>query len=294
MGIAPGSVERLLRALQRKNEWEAYGVAIATISAGIWPRERLFLAGLVESDLCQRCGNGTDEDVVEDLLHRYWDCPANEHIDHPDVQDTQYMMHGTDGALKTGEEWPLFWCRGLCPRGIYPLPPAHEESFTLLEKTFRKRYDCFGHLLRSYIFTDGSGGSTGSDRRRRRCGWSVVQVDVVREPLVVHVLAPPLLLRRRGGVGPPPARRRDERLDERREQTLGRRREDLRGGRESVQGLDAVEAERREARRLGQVDGPEEDLADGEDQLAEARVGRVGPARAGPEPRRVQEPPAQH
>ena len=104
MGIAPGAVERLLRALQRKNEWEAYGMAIATISAGIWPRERLFLAGLVESDLCQRCGNGTDEDVVEDLLHRYWDCPANEHIDHPDVQDTQYMMHGTDGALNTGEE----------------------------------------------------------------------------------------------------------------------------------------------------------------------------------------------
>ena len=49
MVIAPGSVERLLRALQRKNEWEAYGMAIASISAGIWPREMLFLAGLVES-----------------------------------------------------------------------------------------------------------------------------------------------------------------------------------------------------------------------------------------------------
>ena len=45
MGIAPGSVERLLRTYQRKNEWESYGMAIATISAGIWPRERLFLAG---------------------------------------------------------------------------------------------------------------------------------------------------------------------------------------------------------------------------------------------------------
>ena len=46
MGIAPGSVERLLRALQRKNEWEAYGMAIATMSAGIWPRGFFSLASL--------------------------------------------------------------------------------------------------------------------------------------------------------------------------------------------------------------------------------------------------------
>ena len=37
--------------------------------------------------------------------------------------------------------------------------------------------DCFGSPLCAHVFTDGSGGSTGSDRRRRRCGWSVVQVD---------------------------------------------------------------------------------------------------------------------
>jgi len=75
-------------------------MTIATISAGIWPRERLFLAGLVDSPLCQRCGEGTEEDVEEDLVHRYWDCPANEHIDHPDVKDTQHMAHGGQGALK--------------------------------------------------------------------------------------------------------------------------------------------------------------------------------------------------
>ena len=121
-GIAPGTVERLLRAQQPKNDWEAYGMNIATISAGIWPRERLFLAGLVDSLLCQRCGEGTDDDVEEDLVHRYWDCHANEHIDHPDVKDTQHMAHGDHGALKQGEAFLLFWSRGLCPRAIYPLP----------------------------------------------------------------------------------------------------------------------------------------------------------------------------
>jgi len=62
-------------------------------------------------------------------------------------------------------------------RAIYLLPAPPEEAFTSLEKAFPEKFDCFGQRLRSYIFTDGSGGSTGSDRRRRRCGWSVVQID---------------------------------------------------------------------------------------------------------------------
>ena len=161
-------------------------MAIATISAGIWPRERLFLAGLTDSDICQRCGTGTEEDVVEDLIHRYWDCPANEHIDHQDVKKTQYMAYGEVGAIATGEEWPVLWCRGLCPRAIHPLPPPPEESLTYLELPFpSNRMDCFGSPLCAHVFTDVSGGSTGSDRRRRRCGWSVVQVDAEGKALGV-------------------------------------------------------------------------------------------------------------
>ena len=34
-GIVPGTVERFLRVQQRKSQWEAYGMTIATISAGI-------------------------------------------------------------------------------------------------------------------------------------------------------------------------------------------------------------------------------------------------------------------
>ena len=144
MGIAPCSVERLLRTHQRKNEWESYGMAIATFSAGIWPRERFVLAGLTDSNICQRCCTGTEEDVVEDLIHRYWECPADERIDHQDVKKTQYMAHGEVGAIATGEDWPVLWRRGLCPRAIHPLPPPPEESLTYLEKPFPKeRMDCF-------------------------------------------------------------------------------------------------------------------------------------------------------
>ena len=88
------------------------------------------------------------------------------------------MAHGEVGAIATGEDWSVLWCRGLCPRAIHPLPPPPEESLTNLEFPFpTNRKDCFGSPLCAHIFTDGSGGSTGSDRRRRRCGWSVVQVD---------------------------------------------------------------------------------------------------------------------
>ena len=87
-----------MRVQQRKNEWEAYGMTIATISAGIWPRERLFPVGLFDSPLCQRCGEGADDDVEEDLARRYWDCPANEHIDHPDVKAAEHMGPGSPQA----------------------------------------------------------------------------------------------------------------------------------------------------------------------------------------------------
>jgi len=43
MGIAPGSVERLLRALQRKKEWEAYGMAYGPhCCKGSWPKLLVF------------------------------------------------------------------------------------------------------------------------------------------------------------------------------------------------------------------------------------------------------------
>ena len=81
-------------------------------------------------------------------------------------------------ALLLAKSGQCFGEGGLCPRAIHPLPPPPEESLTDLELPFpSNRMDCFGSRLCAHVFTDGSGGSTGSDRRRRRCGWSVVQVD---------------------------------------------------------------------------------------------------------------------
>ena len=101
---------------------------------------------------------------MEDLIHRYWGCLANEHIDHQDVKQTQHIANGEVGAIATGENWPVLWCRGLCPRAIHLLPPPPEESLTYLELPFpSNRMDCFGSLLCAHVFTDGSGGSTGPD-----------------------------------------------------------------------------------------------------------------------------------
>ena len=42
------------------------------LAAGQWTKGKLFIANLVESPACERCGGD-----FEDLQHRLWDCPAN-------------------------------------------------------------------------------------------------------------------------------------------------------------------------------------------------------------------------
>ena len=78
----------------------------STCSGAIWPRYRLFMEGMVDDPICPRCEHISPQ--VETEYHRYWACPDNCTMDHPDVVSSQYLipraqklsekLHYIDGA----------------------------------------------------------------------------------------------------------------------------------------------------------------------------------------------------
>ena len=83
-------------------------------------------------------------------------------------------------------------------------------------------------------------------------------------------------------------------LVQRREEGLRRGHEALRRRGDVVEAADAVQPEGRLRRRRRELERPEERLAEGEGQLAQALGRRVAADAARPEPRAVQELPGQH
>ena len=71
-------------------------------------------------------------------------------------------------AREKAHSCPIFWFRGLPPRGWYPELPVADDPFV----------EDFGSLdiKGGHVFTDGSGGAETKDNRLRRCGFGVAWI----------------------------------------------------------------------------------------------------------------------
>ena len=97
-------------------------MAIVTVANGIWTRDRLFDAGMVDDDTCPRCNL-----TRETPYHRYWECPGNCLI------ENQFPLTSSDKyfATSTASKSSAQLTRGIVPRTSYPKippPPYHGEG----------------------------------------------------------------------------------------------------------------------------------------------------------------------
>ena len=75
---------RKLRALKQDSQYNFKCALESIISASTWPGERVQLVNPSFDPVCPRCGYHT-----ESAFHCFWDCPANDTIDHEYVKETQ-------------------------------------------------------------------------------------------------------------------------------------------------------------------------------------------------------------
>ena len=100
--------------------------------------------------------------VMTQMFHRIYDCPCI---------PASFELHKTDRivdeARTKAHSCPIFWFRGLPPRGWYPELPVAEDPFV----------EDFGsvHIMGGHVFTDGSGGAETKDPLRR-CGYGVAWI----------------------------------------------------------------------------------------------------------------------
>ena len=154
----------LLKSLAKRELWQDRGVAVCTVANGIWVRERLFNAGMVEDDMCPRCMLAT-----ETPFHRYWMCPANALVENTIAIRTSEHFYATSEASKSSAQLT----RCIVPSTAYPkIPPPPMKG---LGKQFVSGA-ISAHSGGIVVFTDGSGGEAGSDVRLRRCGWAYIQM----------------------------------------------------------------------------------------------------------------------
>jgi len=104
----------LLKNLAKRELWQDRGVLICTVANGVWTRDRLFKAGMVDDGLCPRCLLAT-----ETAFHRYWMCPANCLVENKiAICSSEYMM------TKASESSAQL-TRGIVPITAYPKIPPH-------------------------------------------------------------------------------------------------------------------------------------------------------------------------
>ena len=117
---------------------------------------------MVDDNQCPRCG-----EAAETAYHRYWECPANCHV------ENQLALRTSDYMRETASKEPAQLTRGIAPLTAYPkIPPPPEKCKVIVTGAISA--DKNGIV----IFTDGSGGAEGSDVRLRRCGWAYIQMEV--------------------------------------------------------------------------------------------------------------------
>ena len=70
-----------------KTNTKRAGMLLTLKCGGIWTFQRKCEKGIVEDDLCPRCGL-----VQESLDHCLYGCPCNDLLQDPDVQETDYSL----------------------------------------------------------------------------------------------------------------------------------------------------------------------------------------------------------
>ena len=148
---------------KNKAEWGGAekGQLGSCLANGIWPQERLFKAGLAESDKCLICGE------FGSLFHRIWKCPCqNDHR----FQYGNPFMHRLDEP-KSSSSYKLMK-RPLLPVTWSVSPPLQGSEW---EDHIVWDIPAPEGVLSGDVCGDGS-GLYGKRKEFMKCGWAVRQV----------------------------------------------------------------------------------------------------------------------
>ena len=107
-------VRKLIKNLTKRELWQEIGMAVCTAANGIWTKDRLHKAGMIDDNQCPRCCAD-----IETAYHRYWECPENCHIENQlAVWTSEYMRERSskESAQLT---------RGIPPLTAYPKLKPH-------------------------------------------------------------------------------------------------------------------------------------------------------------------------
>jgi len=138
-------------------------LAHVVMAAGTWPYQRRFAAQRVSDPTCPRCGLAPEDD-----LHRFWQCPANQQLQQPQVVSTNHLE---DMAQRQAPSCPALWLRALVPVAALDLP----------EPPAARTIHSYGNWARAHhrttLYLDGSGGANAASPELMRVGWAVVAMD---------------------------------------------------------------------------------------------------------------------
>ena len=178
-GVDWATPKRYLRWLYRKGRAQEAGTMKAIIAGGMWPPARKVQAGMATDPTCRRCGADCDDDD-----HLIWTCCAR------GPENDQEPKKREKAENKDRREWkaadqkynaPCFWNRGMMPKAWTKLDPPSNSGF---HDEYHNEHHNNEHRQEEgqqweggWYFSDGSGGRNTKDPRRRRCGWSIAQLQ---------------------------------------------------------------------------------------------------------------------
>ncbi len=155
---------RMHRRFLSRQQPGAAAMLMAIARGAFWGPERRFRAGLADEHRCPRClaPHATDARL-------FWSCPVHQSSAIPAAREAQHLLPLVDPSRE------CLWLRGLCPGADVATeqsPPAgstqarFEQGIavaTVRSNTLRTLPARNSYLL----FTDGSGGPSGTDPRLR-------------------------------------------------------------------------------------------------------------------------------
>ena len=154
----------MLRKAAASGDEGTIGLLHCTTAAGYWTQERRHRYGLTPTPLCPRCGT-----APEPPSHRYWNCPANDLLQEDCMQKSEPLRRQ---ALAEANTYQCFWLRGLPPASwtanLQPAIPTEHIEYSTGRGAWTPEFT---------YYVDGSGGTHSSDKRIRRCGVGIVQLD---------------------------------------------------------------------------------------------------------------------
>ena len=159
------------------------GALLSAIMGRQWPQQRLFSAGLVDSNLCQLCKERPDGGCLGTLAHRLI-CPALAAFRRRFMPEWLQDVLATQGSDLTGAQL-LQLTRGLVPTPRVERAPPNEHG------TFDWHIAPDGPLVASQLFTDGSLMDSALGDICPSLGWGFVALDDCGNVLAAACGVPP-------------------------------------------------------------------------------------------------------